>query len=338
MIQIQQEAATDTLLGKSIVVTCLNLPSQHITLCLSDGTADKQLLEHAIGSEIMDVTPDGQLKLAHEVVQYPTDITRTKSKTRAQDLVRGVLASRPQRKRVGVITHQTLVKDIQELGAPFEDRIVLVRHFGSGADRGSNEWHRAGCDLIIVAGTPRVPPSEISQQLFRCGELEALRNDGQWGELNWVGFTTAGGKRIVNGRGYQDPTWRQIHRSKVRANIIQAAGRARSLLESGCEAVILSNEEMGFPLVDAGQDVEPMTEQEQAVFANLSEVYANKYLRNGFRCATSVEVAARCGLTDRQTREMLTRLERRGMACRIGQRGGWLPAEAWMPNREGQTC
>lgn len=338
MIQIQQEAATDTLLGKSIVVTCLNLPSQHITLCLSDGTADKQLLEHAIGSEIRDVTPDGQLKLTHEVVQYPTDITRTKSKTRAQDLVRGVLASRPQRKRVGVITHQTLVKDIQELGAPFEERIVLVRHFGSGADRGSNEWHRAGCDLIIVAGTPRVPPSEISQQLFRCGELEALRNDGQWGELNWVGFTTAGGKRIVNGRGYLDPTWRKIHRSKVRANIIQAAGRARSLLESGCEAVILSNEETGFPLVEPDQEIEPMTESETGIFAELNALVPLMDIRDDCACATSEAVAMRCNLKIRQAQILLTRLERRGMACRIGQRGGWLPAEAWMPNREGQTC
>lgn len=310
-------------------MTRLNLPSPKTTIWLSDGTADKELLEHAIGREIIDATPEGQLKLAHEVVQHPIDIARTTSKSRAQDIVRGVLASRPHCRRVGIITHSTLTKSMQDLGPMFEDRIAIVKYFGSGADRGSNEWHDGKCDLIVVAGTPRVPTDEIRKLLFRCGEFAALQSDGQWGELTWQGFTTSGKPRVISGRGYLDATWRKVHRSKVRANIIQAAGRARALVESGCDAVILSSEETGFPLVEAGQDVEPMTESEGAVFAALSAAVPYMFLRDDGACASSDEVAQRAGASVRRTQTLLSQLERRGLVERIGMRGGWRPTPLW---------
>ncbi len=304
-------------------MTRQNLPHSKATVWLSDGTADKELLEQAIGSEIIDATPDGQLTLAHEVIQHPIDIARSTSKSRAKEIVRGIFASRPQSHRVGIITHSTLTKSMQELGPMFDDRVAIVAHFGSGQDRASNQWHDADCDLIVVAGTPRVPTDEIRKLLFRCGELDALRSDGDWGELTWQGFTGTGKPRIVKGRGFLDPVWRKVHRSKVRAGIIQAAGRARALLTTGCDAVILSNEETGFPLIEPGQEVEPMTESEAAVFSELSDIVPYRYLRNGDACATSEFVAQKCGLSLRTTQRLLTQLENRGMVCRVGERGGW---------------
>lgn len=316
------------------MMTRLNLPHHNATLWLSDGTADRDLLEHATGCDIIDATPDGQLELAHEVVQHPIDITRGTSKSRAQAIVRGVLASHPTCRRVGIITHQTLTKSKLELGTMFDDRVAIVKHFHSGADRGSNEWHRAECDLIVVAGTPRIPTDEIRKLLFRCGELDALSSDGQWGDLVWQGFTKSGAPRIVKGRGFLDPIWRKVHRSKVRASIIQAAGRARALLKTGCDAVILSNEETGFPLITAGHEVEPMPDSETAVFGALSALVALVDISNGCACATSEAVAERCNLKVRQAQIQLAQLERRGLARRIGQRGGWRPTDDWFPRGE----
>ena len=317
------------------MVTRLNLPSETATAWLADGTAEKELLEHGIGREIIDATPKGRLELAHKVIQFPIDITRRTSPKRLQELLRGVLAMRPECRRVGVITHSTLTRAAKELGGLFEARILIVTHFGSGQDRGSNQWLRAGCDLIVVAGTPRVDETEIKKLLHRCGDIDALNRDGDWGELNWQGFTTTDKPRVIKGRGYRDPDWLKVHRSKVRASIIQAAGRARALLETGCDAVLLTTEETSFPLAEPGQDVEPLTESEAAVFDALSELVLLIHLENKLLCATSAEVAARCDLTDRHAREMLSRLEQRGMVTRIGERGGWRLADAWLPSGAG---
>lgn len=319
-----------------IVVTYCNLPNENATLWLSDGTADKDLLEHGIGRPIIDATPEGRLALAHTVTQHAIDITRQTSRASVQDLVRGVIASRPGCRRVGIIGHSKHTKAVEQLGPPFDARIAKVSYFGSGQDRGSNEWLKAGCDLIIVAGTPRVDEITIRQLLHRCGEIDALNGDGDWGDLSWQGFTTSDKPRVIQGRGYRDPVWRKVHRSKVRAGIIQAAGRARALLESGCDAVLLTTEETRFPLAEPEQDVEPLTESETAVFGALSAVVPLILLSNNRACAQSEVVAQECGLSLRQTQEMLTRLERRGMVCRIGERGGWRPSDAW--TTEAESC
>ena len=151
-------------------MTRLNLPSEAATCWLADGTADKELLEHGIGREVVDATPEGRLELAHKVIQFPIDITRRTSPKRLQELLRGVLAMRPECRQVGIITHSTLTRAAKELGGLFGARILNVTHFGSGLDRGSNQWLRAGCDLIVVAGTPRVHETEIKKLLHRCGD------------------------------------------------------------------------------------------------------------------------------------------------------------------------
>jgi hypothetical protein len=274
------------------------------------------------------VTPESRLELSKNVVQYPIDITRTASSKRFRELLRGVLASRPECRKVGVITHSTLATTAEQLGPQFDCRIEMVRYFGSGSDRGSNEWLEAKCDLIIVAGTPRVNDIEIQKLLYRCGHLDAIRQGGQWGELAWQGVTTSGSPRVIKGRGYQHPLWRQAHRSKVRAAIVQAAGRARALLPTGCDAVILSTEECGYPVAEFGQDVTPLTDSEAAVLVELTAVVSLIPIRNNRRCALTSDIVKRTRLSDRQVRDILRRLECRGLVLRVGERGGWmLPAE-----------
>jgi hypothetical protein len=292
---------------------------------LSDATADRDLLKRATGLEIVDATPAGRPKLSKQVLQYPIDITRGTALPRLKGLLRGVLASRPDCHRAGIITHSTLRSASKQLGTLFDDRVTMVEYFGSGEDRASNRWHRSECDLLIVAGTPRVGDMDIRKQLLRVGQADAINSGGGWGELCWQGFTVSGMERIVHGRGYQDAVWQQAHRSRVRAAIIQAAGRARALLDSGCDAVILSTEECGFTLADTGQDPEPVTDSEFTILETLTAVVPLIHVRDNRRYATTNEVAERCGRSPRQTRDILNRLANRGLVERIGERTGWEP-------------
>ncbi|MEK6262247.1 MAG: hypothetical protein AABP62_26920 [Planctomycetota bacterium] len=70
----------------------------------------------------------------------------------------------PQYQHVGLITHSTLTACVKRLEQPFGNRIVRTTYFGSGSERASNEWYKL-CDLVIVAGTPRVDASAIRARL-----------------------------------------------------------------------------------------------------------------------------------------------------------------------------
>lgn len=297
---------------------------------LADATADLELLELATGLKIQDATPGERLELAKNAIQYPIDVTLRASRKRFRSLLRGVLASRLDCRRVGVITHSTLTSAAKSLGRMFDERIAKVAYFRSGQDRGSNDWHDIGCDLIVIAGTPRLPEIAIRLMLHRVGHYGAIDRGGDWGDLRWQGFTPDGKPRIITGRGYREPLWRQVHRSKVRAAIIQAAGRARALLETGADVVVLSTEECGFPIADVGKEPVPVTDSEAAVLTALKDIASYIVIKE--QCpliASTGEIANRCGVTERQARRSLSGLEQRGLVERIGERSGWRLAASW---------
>ena len=310
---------------KTLVVVRRNLPDSNATVWLADATADKQIIEMGIGQPVIDRTPDGHLELVKPVTQIELDITRRTTPDRLRAILRGVLLARPEAERVGVITHSNLKEAAQTLGEPFNRRIVRVAYFGSGEDRASNSWHQQ-CDLIIEAGTPRQPPQATQQRLFQLGEFTAGAMDGGWSKKNWKGFQTDGTPRIVTGRGYQNEKWNLVHRSLVRAAIIQAAGRGRGLLSSGCEVLILSNEECGFPLADQSS-VEPVPEPAMIVLDALTAVAANKDIL-GTTTVSTREVAEYLQRDERQVRDWLRWLADAGLINRYGERRGWLPLTA----------
>lgn len=319
-----------TLEGKVIVLTRRNLPPPTATVWLCDATADKELLELATGLKIEDATPGGRLELAKEVIQYPVDVTRRASRRRFQAMLRGILASRLDCQRVGIITHSTLTSAAESLGAMFDERVAKVAYFGSGKDRGSNEWVDADCDLIIVAGTPRIPDLEIKKLLHRVGHLDALKSGGDWGDIRWQGFTPTDRPRIVTGRGYRDPLWRKVHQSKVRAAIVQAAGRSRALLETGCDAVILSTEECGFPVVEIGREPDQLGESEVRVLTALKDIASYISIKEQRPLAAHTkDIAERCAVTKRQVRRTLVGLESCRLVDRASERSGWFLSDAW---------
>ncbi|MDA0809244.1 MAG: hypothetical protein O3B68_14705, partial [Planctomycetota bacterium] len=115
-----------------------------------------------------------------------------------------------------------------------------------------------------------------SARRLLCYLNAVCTQDGEWSKLRWKGFTRQGIPRIVSGSGYRNERWNLAHRSLVRAAIIQAAGRGRGLLSEGCEVLILSNEECGFPLADQSR-VESVTDAAMAVLDALTTVAGKLY-------------------------------------------------------------
>ena len=187
-----------------------------------------------------------------------------------------------------------------------------------------------------VAGTPRVPSEAVQRRLIQFGDFDSAGAAGGWGTICWRGQTESGRDVIVEGRGYDHPVWERAHRSLVRSAIVQAAGRGRTLLENGCDVAVISTEESGFPLVN--NPVVGLTETEAKLLAVLSDLSAEKLyktyrafppMRSGSADAswvTTADLAQRLGLSERQTREILTGLESRRLVRRDGERGGWMVA------------
>ena len=312
-----------------------NLPCENAVVLFSDATANRDDLEALLGRPVIDVTPVGHITHAKRVVQYPIDLTRLASPKRFLSVVRGVLTEFRDARRGGVITHRPLVGAIKKLAEPFASRIVKSAYFGSGSDRASNDWHER-CDLVIVVGTPRVPGEAVQRRLIQFGDFTSAGEDGRWGPCRWKATTETGEELIVEGLGYAHPAWERAHRSLVRAAIIQAAGRGRSLLETGCDVVIISTEECGFPVVN-NRDIE-LSETETNALAVITELSARESYRTTktlVRLAvadapivSTSEIAHRMGLMMRGTQKILTRLESRRLVIRLGERGGWLLSAA----------
>lgn len=314
---------------KSLIVTRHNLPARTATCWLADATADRSLLETAAGVELIDGTPDGHLELRRSVTQIEVDIKRSTSPEQVTSTLRGILHQTDAR-QIGVITHRPLVEAIQKLGEPFEKRIVRVAYFGSGQDRASNTWY-VECDLIVVLGTPRIPTSAVRERLFQLGMTKEAAEEGDWSKHDWRGWTDDRVPRLVRGSGYRHPDWQRVHRTLVRANLIQAAGRGRGVMADGCTVLILSNEECGFPLHEQAT-VQQIPSAPMSVFIALQKELERVYPLERLEVTTK-EVARKASLSESQTRKQLNWLEESGLIRRKGQRGGWwIPAESsWHP-------
>ena len=299
-----------------------NLPPLSITTWLADATAEPELLQQAINHAVIDKTPDGHLSLARVVEQHPVDVIRTASPASVQNRIRGLLVDRPECRRVGIICHKPHIPAVKALEALFACRICRVAYFWWGEDRALNSWHEE-CDLLLIVGTPRVRPQVIQAFLIRIGMNDTARKDGDWGSLRWKGATEDGQQRIVEGRGYRDPDWQRAHKANVRANLVQAVGRGRAFRDTGCDVVLLSTEEAGFPLCSPDVTVSDLSESEAAVLQTFIGAHSYKDLLEKSAYLSTKLIASSIGLEPRQTRELLAQLEARGLVQRKGERSGW---------------
>jgi hypothetical protein len=248
--------------NKSLKAIWANHPSQTATTWFCDATVSPERLSSLLGKEVHDKTPAGHLAFAKRTVQIPRDVTRTTSAKTVQNLIRGLLASQPQLERVGVICHRPHTEVIENLPQEFRSRIVKIAYFGSGEERSSNEWYKR-CELIVILGTPRVQPASIRDFLFRVGDFDSAGRSPKWSETRWLGRTESCKEKRIKGRGYHDPEWRQAHRELVRSTIVQAVGRGRGIMPSGCEVIVVSTEECGLALSD--RELFALSESEAAI-------------------------------------------------------------------------
>ncbi|MSR59743.1 MAG: hypothetical protein EXS05_19225 [Planctomycetaceae bacterium] len=299
-----------------------NPPSTGAVTWFNDATLARERLEMILGRPVQDMTPGGRIERRQKAVQILRDITRAGKPRIFANYLRGVLADRPQSQRVGVICHRPHVTAAKSLGAEFDQRIVKVTYFGSGEDRSSNDWYEQ-CDLIVVAGTPRIRPGAIASYLIQVGEVGAACRVPDWVTVYWEGQNESGEPIKVSSRGYDDEAWRAAHRDLVRAQMVQAIGRGRGILETGCAVVVLSAEECGLPISDAGMEslnggsTKVLEAMRRLTMENPKEHYLGKSI------VSTREVANATGLSLVRTRELLRGLERRGLARKAGERLGW---------------
>jgi hypothetical protein len=222
---------------------------------LSDGTADHRELELMAGRPVANMTPVGTPERRHQAVQIPMDVTKATVQKTVLGIVRGVLAAFPGARRIGIICHREHVaclsgtaKSGPVLEEHLRERIAKIEYFRSGEGRGSNQWLDA-CDFILVLGTPRVPPAAVRSRLLQTGRVSAAARDGRWDRDYWSGVTAEGERRTIRTSAYRDWDWHHAHRAIVRAELVQAIGRARGICDNGLPVAVVSNESLDLPIL-----------------------------------------------------------------------------------------
>lgn len=301
-------------------------PPEEAVVWFEDATGDRALLEELLGRPVHDGTPAGRAEYRVPPVQYPSrDVTQQTDGNVVRGLVRGLLARHPQAMKVGLITHRKHLAALEELESAWSSRIARREYFRSGKDRASNSW--LDCDLLLVLGTPRVPPSAIRDWLVRIGKIADAARDGCWGERIWEGRAMDGSLLRVGGHGYSDPSWSAMQRVLVGATLLQAIGRGRGVTERGVPVVVVSNENLGLPL--SSSPLPEVKDPEARTFSALLERTAinAKYDLVGEIAVTAAELSRHLGdVKERQLRNHLTHLTTLGLLAKKGARGGWTPA------------
>jgi len=310
---------------KTILAVWSNQPREGTTTWFEDATAKVERLNQLIDAPVVDRTPAGRLERLHKAVQVPQDVKITTRGKTVRGLIRGVLADHPDAQRVGIICHQEHKPELDKLSPEFRDRIVMVEHYRSGQDRSSNAWIEL-CDLLIVAGTPRIPPAAVREYLCQIGEIDAAAIEPEWGELPWQATTEAGETAVVPCPGYQDERWRRAHDELVRSAIVQAVGRGRGFQADGIPVVVLSNAECGLLLSDS--PLVPVNDQDSNLLDQLTKLTranSNNNLLEKAQAISTLELSIAAGISRDHAGRRLSGLEKRGLVQRIGERGGWKP-------------
>lgn len=329
----QGKKGGEKLLQKALVgVLKVDLPSNTV-LWFENASADAKLLSEMTGREVADKTPQGRLAYEVPPIQYADlDITQQTCGKTVRAVVRGLLSKYPAAKKVGIITHQRHVTEIDKLAPFWRSRITMLEYFHSGKDRASNEW--LACDLILVLGTPRVPPSAVRDTLILLGRISAASKDGDFVEIMWEGKTSQG--KVVRNRGleYADPSWAEVQRILVKETLRQAIGRGRGVISKGVPVVVVSNEPLGLTLADQPLQLVSDSQDDTLQRAVMLTARNAKYITLAFHADapfTTGEVTAISQYDARAVRSHLSSLTTHGLLKRKGARKGWLLAEWLLP-------
>lgn len=297
----------------------LELPKEGV-VWLENAHANPTFLSDLLGRKVEDRTPSGRLDFKFPPIQYANhDVKKTTSANVVRGLIRGVLIHHPKARKVGVITMKCHLQAIEALETTWRQRIARVEYFRSGKDRASNEW--LDCDLLLVLGTPRVPPSAVREGLVQVGDLEAASTDGGWKSFLWEGKTSSGALIQVKAQGYSSPSWASVHRRMVQDTLTQAIGRGRGVTDGGVPVVVISNEPLGLQL--SSSPLPLLRDAPASVFECALSALNPKVLYLGKSAVSTSELMSLSQLGESQLREHLRLLSLLGLLKRKGARGSW---------------
>jgi hypothetical protein len=334
------------------------------TIWFSDATIEVEKIEALIGRPVINATPVGSVDHQHPVVQFAVDVTKGTGPQAVVDLLQTVVHFFPF-SRAGVITHAEHLPVIRDedparrLPERLRGRVIMTEHFRGGGTRGSNDWHR-DCDLLIVLGTPRVPPRAIRTRLIATGGKAAASRSEEsagWGRDYWSAVTITGRRRTVTYRAYRDHDWHAACRAVVAAELRQAIGRGRVICADGIPVVVVTTEPLGLQILDLER---ALTDEHLAILDLLRHQNSRRAsdMRPTGRASdmrpknrivgrmsdalaaplSTADVASHLRRSSRQAQRLLSDLHEARLIEREGVRGGWLPREFVFPSPAAATC
>ena len=107
----------------------------------------------------------------------------------------------------------------------------------------------------------------------------------------------------------------------VVAELKQAVGRARPILDSGIPVYLVTTEELG-EVITGDTEFLPLTEPQTRILATFGNRHGAR--KTTSEIATKVETFQKRAISEKQVRVTLSQLEKAGRVQRIGKRGGWL--------------
>ena len=326
MVKGGKSSFTKALVG----VWKIEMPTDTV-VWLENASTTAKAVKELVGHEVIDKTPLGRLEYRVPPLQYPdADITQGSSGNKVRSVVRGLLAQYPQANKVGIITQQCHVADIEALDPLWRIRIARIEYFRSGKDRASNSW--LGCDLILVIGTPRVPPVAVRDMLIRLGRVDAACRNEKFISLAWEGKAKDGRLVRIDGLGYADPFWADAHCHLVKETLLQAIGRGRGVNDNGVPVVVASNESLGLTLADQPLHLVNDAEDETlrlTVSATAQNAIDNIIATHAVAPVVTDTVAEKSQYEIRTVRNHLSSLSHSGLLKKKGERGGWIVAD-WL--------
>jgi hypothetical protein len=290
---------------------------------ICDATGQRDLYERVTSGPVRDITPRARLARVQDVWQIPIDLTRQKSIHKVADLLRGILHDLPYH-RVGVLTYEKWVAKLPGLlGDAYARRITMWSHFYGGHSRGSNEWLEH-CDVLIILGTPRLPPYAIREHLLRIGDYRAARLSSiPRGPYSGYGLTPSGRRVTVTRNQYRDPSWHEAAHYTTTAEMLQAIGRSRPYCDraaGGIPCYVVSTE-LFAPLEDWPANSERIAQLVEEPTAPLTMKQV-RVLEALDQTSKTAEIARALKVTEQRVRELLGELQRAGRVERLGEGKG----------------
>ena len=298
---------------KAIIGVTQNVLPDDGIVWFEDASSTAAYIEHLLGVPVIDKTPSGQLANVKEPIQFArVDINKTKtSGSTVRNIVRTLIA-RNKAQKVGIICHEIHKPEIKMLAKSWRARIHKIEHFRSGKDKASNAW--LDCDLLIILGTPRVPPVAIRDGLILLGDIAGANRNPVFGSVAWQGKDSNGAIINITGRGYQDNSWQSVYKFKVKEALVQAIGRARSVTDKAVPVVVVSNENINNLIISEN----PCKKLSDTVDRTYQRLLTDKIPNSTI--IGKVSVIKPQSKTDRRH---LSTLHTEGLLKRLGERRGY---------------